>query len=260
MDFEKVADMYLNERKSVPTISAELGIGYGRIYYALEKHGIKRRSNKENSRKFVTDDDFFSRWNEHSAYWLGFIMADGHVSSSGGKRVVLTSKDVEHLELFVSDTSSTYLVKEYRAVTSYGPTSYGRVSIASDKMYDDLVALGCVERKSKRLEPPIGIPVEMERFWIRGFFDGDGSLAKSKATRSRYRLALVGTKSVIDYVGFRLGGSIWYDKNKDVWYLDKSPTLDDLEYLYGNSNRHLQRKFDRAMVAKSRLSEVVRTS
>ena len=83
--------------------------------------------------------------NEEKAYWLGFLYADGSVSHyKSSKRVELGLKESDrgHLQKFAD-----FLC--YRGEIHYRPeTNSYRVYFGSQKIHDDLIKLGCVEKKS----------------------------------------------------------------------------------------------------------------
>ena len=253
MDIDKMKEMYLSGN-SVLKIGKELDIPSSKIYTAFSKDGFILRENKQNSRKYFVDHNFFEKIdNEIKSYWLGYLCADGYITGKDrSRRVGVTSKDIDHMTLFTQDLNSNYPVKVYEATTSYGYTKYGRVLISSDKMYNDLSLHGCVANKSKILLRP-NISEDLERHWIRGFLDGDGSLAVSKLAKSGFVIRVLGTEDVILWIKEKIGGGVWFDQVKDIWYLDTTVTLERLEYIYGNSSRSLSRKFDRALLAKQRL-------
>ena len=52
-------------------------------------------------RKYNLNENFFDELNEKSAYWLGFLYADGYVSSyENSIGISLKSEDINHLEKF----------------------------------------------------------------------------------------------------------------------------------------------------------------
>lgn len=245
--------------ESAPRISKELNIPVWKVYQALQRAGVSRRSNKINSRRYSFREDYFDLIDsEVKAYWLGFMCADGYVTkSSAGQKlfgVSLESKDREHLSLFKADLESTHPIKDYKSVTEYGPVSYSRLLITSEQTFDSLVNHGCGTKKSKTLAPPV-IDQSLERHWLRGYFDGDGSVKIRPAARAGYSFSLVGTEGVMRWSADRIGGSVWYSKTRDVWYCDASITLKSWEYLYGDCTRYLSRKFVRAVHAKGNLSK-----
>lgn len=251
MDIQLIKEMY-EQGMSAYKISEKLGLSKSSIYYHLNKNNLIR-SNKENSRKYFVNHNYFDIIDtQEKAYWLGYMYADGYVSSSNGKKVGVTSKDIDHIKFFRDDLDSDYPVNIYEAHTAYGDSVYGRLLISSDMLYDSLVSHGCVEHKSKILLPP-NIDADLERHFLRGFYDGDGSIKKHKLSKTGYILSLVSTKEMIDWTKERLGGSIRYQENKKIWYLDTSITSERLDYLYENSTRRLSRKFSRVLDARARL-------
>lgn len=56
-----------------------------------------------------------------------------------------------------------------------GGNVYG-VHLTSDKMFNDLCSHGCVPNKSLVLTFPKDIPENLIHHFIRGYFDGDGSV------------------------------------------------------------------------------------
>lgn len=82
-------------------IAKELNVKPYVIYRILNKNNIKVRSNKINSRRFYCNENSFSEVNsEESAYWLGFMYADGYVTKNGYVGLSLFIIDKSHLEKF----------------------------------------------------------------------------------------------------------------------------------------------------------------
>ena len=178
-------------------LASEYGVTLGKIAYCLKINNVVMRSNKENSKKYHCKDSIFHDIDSHEkAYWLGFIAADGYVSSGYGKRlgVTLAQKDRPHLEKLKRFLGYTGEIREYR-YSGYADVVGARLLVASDQIYDDLVSHGVVEHKSDIIQPP-DIDDEYKSSWILGYFDGDGSLYK---TDSYYSLKFIGTDSLLDW-------------------------------------------------------------
>ncbi|MCI6458405.1 MAG: LAGLIDADG family homing endonuclease [Clostridium sp.] len=178
------------------------------IYYILKKNGIKSRSNKENSRKYTHNEDFFEVIDtETKAYWLGFMYADGYISiASTGQKVFgisLSIADKEHLERFKKDIQATNPINEYKS-TGYGKNStYCRIAITSDKTVNDLINKGVVEHKTNVLNFPTEkqVPKYLIHHFIRGYFDGDGCITSYKCKGyDRYKTSFVGTYQFLQSV------------------------------------------------------------
>ncbi len=102
------------------------------------------------------------------AYVLGFVFADGYVSSDRGY-LRIEIGDRGHLELLAS-----YLGDH--VVRRRGTRDIYYVMVYSRDLVRDLQALGAVQNKSLVMDFP---DVPREFFWdfVRGYFDGDGSVS-----------------------------------------------------------------------------------
>ena len=79
-------------------------------------------------------------------------------------------------------------------------------NIRDKKMVDDLNKLGCVNNKSLILTFPSEdqVPVKYLSHFIRGYFDGDGSLhftQSGKAKNPNYKINFLGTENLL--IGIR---------------------------------------------------------
>ena len=146
----------------------------------LKEQGISLR------KKISSDDTLFEKIDtEEKAYWLGFLYADGNVYYNE-KRVSyrielgLAEKDLNHLEKFKKFLNCTNEIKYRQNIKAY------RIMIGSKKMCNDLIKLGCVPNKSLILTFPTEdqVPLELQRHFIRGYFDGDGCITYRKSGSS----------------------------------------------------------------------------
>jgi len=108
------------------------------------------------------------------AYWLGLLFADGSVAE---RRIALCFN--------VQD--KWFLEKAARSFDKYcfflreGVNKY-EINLNSIKMRADVIAHGCVPRKTKVIELPVLDSRDLYLAFILGFFDGDGTQHKTMIT------------------------------------------------------------------------------
>ncbi|MFD1676303.1 LAGLIDADG family homing endonuclease [Alicyclobacillus fodiniaquatilis] len=105
--------------------------------------------------------------------------------------------------------------------------------------------MGCIQAKSLTLKFP-NIPHNLQTAFIRGYFDGDGSLHVHK-NGIKAEIHFVGTQEFLRGIESTLAlpKITFYKKGKayQSTYGGGKQTLRILETLYGNSTIHLDRKF-----------------
>lgn len=103
------------------------------------------------------------------AYVLGFWYADGHMRHAKSYRIYFTSKDKEHLINIRGALGSN------SPVLSSEKKDFPTLVVRSKRLYSDLLSLGGLTKKSTRIRFPKIHDSYLPDF-IRGFFDGDGSV------------------------------------------------------------------------------------
>ena len=241
------------------------GVGKTTLYKNLREFGITR-SNKQNSRRYEIDHTFFGTINtEQKAYWLGFIYADGYIQrpATNSYRVGIAIKDtdIDQLERFKSDTNATYPIHHYVA-NSYGEEApYVRIIISSDQMFHDLQTKGAVERKSLVLTFPGTniVPQHLTHHFIRGYFDGDGSFAKSGD--GFYTHKVCGTQEFLTKMCDQIGhpGASLYQRRKNGrnnWATSiggRRQVLAIAEWMYRDATVFMPRKHKRYLQMKNKV-------
>ena len=108
-NYIKGKEMYLNQNKSLTEISKELKISRVRFSKWLKNEGVEI---KNLSRVHYFNENYFEKINnEHKAYWLGFIYADGNIALRKRNQKVkskvldisLKEEDKKHLCKFKND-------------------------------------------------------------------------------------------------------------------------------------------------------------
>lgn len=205
-------------------------------------------------RKYTHNFDYFEIIdNEHKAYWLGFMFADGYIvdhSKNYGEDcfgIKLHQKDWNHLEKFKKDLNATNPILD-----TSGETPSCRLLCTSQKTVNDLIDKGCIKQKSLLLEPPKNIPEELLFHFIRGYFDGDGSLSYyiSKNDYKNYQIKILSTEDFCKWLLdiFQIG-NIYYDKRTQAtWVYEiggNKQVTNFCKKIYNNSTIFLDRKYDK---------------
>ncbi len=145
---------------------------------------------------YTYNRNFFKKIdNERSAYWLGFIYADGNIYKNMFC-VHLAGKDRVHLEKFQADIQYNGVL--YESVSNFG-TDTVKFQIGSKELVSDLKALGLTERKSLT-QQPLNIDKPLQKHFWRGVFDGDGDVTKTVRTEKQiyWRMRLTGNEYTLD--------------------------------------------------------------
>jgi hypothetical protein len=120
------------------------------------------------------DAGFFRQWSAEMAYVLGYWWADGYMRihpTTNGHFIEIASVDVAHLELMAQTIDFRYSMRKVTANSECHD-----IIFCSKEMYHDLLALGGMPNKSNVIGFP-AIPAEFLPHFVRGFVDGDGTLA-----------------------------------------------------------------------------------
>lgn len=240
---------------SLRTMSKKYKISRGTLSKILKENNIEIRDNTINSRKYSHDENYFENIdNEHKAYWFGFICADGFIESKRKQNsqkvgITLNSIDREHLIKFKKDINATNPIKDYVG-SGYNPTGkFSKIILTSQKTVDDLKKHGCIENKSLKLKFP-EIKEEYIRHFIRGYFDGDGSLNKTKGYKGKteYSIQFIGTKDFLLSLMEVFNKDLKLYCNNNVYELSiggNNQVKNITNYLYNNATIYLDRKYEK---------------
>ena len=211
--------------------------------------------NKQNSIKF--DNTIFDSIDcEEKAYWLGFLFADGNLSSSTNTiELGLKESDKEHLEKYLKFLKHTDSNKIKFHKGKLG-NSY-RITITDKHMWNILNNLGCTPKKSLTLKFP---SIKYELDFIRGYFDGDGCLSYHKNKKSISPVcSIISTNEFLISIqsiggGLNIDSKITSDKryknNTKILRLSIENSRKFLNLIYSNASIYLTRKYKRYLFFK----------
>lgn len=127
---------------------------------------------------------------EEKAYFLGLLYADGYNFTSSGSRYVVLSlqeEDKHILEDFKSALNSNNELK-FRDKKSKNSnwSNIWSLQISGEEFSKHLENLGCTQAKTKILSFPSKqqVPEHLIHHFIRGYFDGDGSVWEGKRRKT----------------------------------------------------------------------------
>ena len=250
---KKVIEMYKSGR-SLSSISKEIDVSIGVISKYLKSMDIEV-INYHNLPKF--NENIFDNINsEEVAYWLGFIFADGYISSrDNGFELSLGIKDLEHLKKFNSFMG--YLGNNVKISSiRRGDKTFERCrwGVVNKHLWNTLNNCGCTPRKSKTLKFPT-IPDKFIKSFIRGYFDGDGCITyiRSGNIVRTTRSTVIGTKEFLSEIKRileenNIKSNLIRDRRMEetmVLEISGSSERNFLEYLYKDATIYLDRKFNR---------------
>lgn len=248
------------EGVSFTQIQEKTGINRKKISNFLVQKGlyIKKKANITNV-KYKKDESIFEQINtEEKAYWLGFLYADGYVDTTYGKvRIALKESDVNHLKKFKKFLKSDAPIKQKIDNWAY------QFEVSSMKIAQDLEKLGCFQCKSLSLKFPSKkqVPEHLIHHFIRGYFDGDGSITvvlPNIEQRNYYlqpSIHIVGTSDVLNHIekyflkaldrdkpNKRIHSKQWNENTQAMSYSGNKQVLKIFNYLYKDATVFLTRK------------------
>lgn len=134
---------------------------------------IKQKSNIL-KRKYFVKDDYFSTQNNRMAYILGFLMADGNVSSTDNRiQISLSEQDADYLQIFYNEIGGSPITHRVMNKTQQKICHW---QCLSHKIKHDLALYNVIPRKTGYATIPSKLNKEFYPDFIRGYFDGDGSI------------------------------------------------------------------------------------
>ena len=90
--------------ESSPAIAEALGVSATTVLRALQRSGIPRRTRSDARRVYTLNEAVFDSITADSAYWIGFLMADGcvyvHQQHFPAIQLELARRDHAHVEKF----------------------------------------------------------------------------------------------------------------------------------------------------------------
>lgn len=259
---------YFNDSKWINTNMFTKSIGFAEFI------GVKRAK---------LDENFFEKIDtEEKAYILGFMYADGTVYNDRAK-LDLQSEDIQILNdikqvmnikssIKVYKNKNTWFYNENKEKVFYPKKDTARLCMNSVKIAKDLSNNGCFPAKTYTLDFPKEniLPQKFIKDFIRGYFDGDGSLScslrKSKnSERMHFNMTFTGTYEIVSKIKYYLNkhccefvGDIRSrhnnGKNNYTLSIDGNNIISKIcEYIYNDCSIKLNRKYEKYILLKKEI-------
>lgn len=197
-------------------------------------------------------EDLFDQWTEESTYLLGYLEADGYLLEDKETiRVCIqtSDKDKEFIQMLYSLTGFTGKLGKYNNKANGKTYKKLRFTVSSRAWKNSLLywhyRRGCL--------PPI--PNNLIHHYIRGYFDGDGSIFWSKQAqhlRSNFVFnSTVLAESFANYLRSITNSKLNIHRkttSNRCWYFNcgNKATINLMRYMYKDAKIYLQRKHDLA--------------
>jgi len=148
-------------------------------------------------RKYTLDENYFENIiSDNATYALGFIYADGSIYHNY-LSVKLSAKDIEILNFLKSELNYNGIISKYVVKNR----EYVGLTVSSKKIISDLINLGVVYNKTYLSKTLPIYPKEYENSFLRGFFDGDGSISLNNCRgKAEYTITYSSNKTVLNEI------------------------------------------------------------
>lgn len=223
-----------------------------RTWASILQRGIKTLNlNRQSQDRYSVNYRFFEEWTPESAYIFGFIAADGHVFYESGKE----NKNALQFEIADYDSDILEKIKEilqFEGSICYTKRNTVKLQINNKKLVRDLIEKG-IPRKNKTfdLKFPQTLPVDLYNHFVRGLFDGDGSVYSDEG---RLAFQLLGTNTLllevkeilpVDMSTINIIDRSKYGANVCALSTSHNKSVNIFEWLYKDSTIHLDRKYEK---------------
>lgn len=256
-----IENLYREDSQSFKSIGRVIGRDYRTIKTYLESLGLQTKYQSVLQRKYLVKEDFFDDIDsEEKAYVLGFIYADG-CNSIERNAVIINLKETDKdillkITTLVQPTKPLMYIDTSEQIKKEGyenSKNQYRMVIQNKHISQRLIELGCGKAKTHNLVFPTGIqvPKYLQRHFIRGYFDGDGSISGNK----QKQFSITGNEKFLESIQKILINDLYFSKTKlDKRWKDSKDNIKSLRYcginqcikfrdwLYKDATLYLERK------------------
>ena len=257
-----VCDLY--SQMSTGELAKKFNITTTTVRNILKRNGCKAHPLGWKLNKYSIDQSYFENIDtEEKAYFLGLMGSDGYVSSKGN-RVEISLSGLEDrllLERFKDALKFSGPIKQ-KTIKYPGAKPHFRLGFGNDKIRQDLIGHGIVPKKSLIYTFNDKIDKNLIRHYVRGYFDGDGSVSfkKDKSFLMSITSSPIFTKKLLDIVATELNLNSHIEKftkskASNIKWGGNFVVLLMLDWLYRDATVFLHRKQRKYTLCKGIVSE-----
>lgn len=242
---ENVLNMYLDQKMRTGQIAKIYNCWATTIENHLKRWGIPIRKERYNAKYSIDLTCFDNIDTQEKAYFLGLLLADGHLSKEN--LIMLTMKDLDIVEKYKKFLKTDCPIKQDR----YGNYS---LNVKSKHIADALKKIGFHNRKSYNIDFDKVlnfVPDNLLHHFVRGMFDGDGSIKiyhYEYCKNPQYHFGYTGLENIIIWIKQYLRLETKIVKESDLTYTCvtscKGTIKSIFEKLYKDATVYIDRKYN----------------
>lgn len=256
----EIIDLY-QSGISTSKIGRQFNLSGEYIRCLLKNNNIYIRKYYEINKKHTINEYLFDCIDtQEKAYFLGILFADGNVHSKYNAITIKLHKKDKNILVKLSNIIFSKIVL-YTSENNYV------LKFSSHHMKQKLIELGCVPNKSLKLFFP-QIDAKLYSHFIRGYFDGDGSIYRYK---NDFGMNIISTEKFcfsiyeIIYDHVKISGSVNKDKkmlshNNNITsilsYAGNHRIINILDWLYKDATIYMERKYEKYLELKQWVESV----
>jgi len=239
-------------------------------FFNVSKEGIRKFFIKNNlpytkSISYNHNENFFATDTEDSFYWAGFIAADGNITAKKDFTLSLKQGDYAHILKFktIINSNAPITISPPKDLIICGietrTSGSAIIRFRAKQWSEDFIRFNIVPNKTKIYSIPSNIlNHKLVNHFIRGYFDGDGWFSHVKKL-NRYLWGICGNLDVVENIKellndkCNISGKTTIVRQNNIFKLTYSKQHDVsniVDYLYGNANVYLDRKYQLSKSAK----------
>lgn len=259
-DREDIVYKYTQLRKSCCVLGKEYGVSKDTIGRVLREEGVTVLKNGQILGTKRNEDFFREIDTPHKAYILGLLYADGAVQKEGKyTRLTLAEYDKELLEKIKVAMGIEEVNLNFMRSNKENHANQYQLTLCRAEGTKYLISHGCTPRKTFEIRFPTWLNDELMPHFVRGYFDGDGSIASEEAKIANINFCSNPEfiKGAQEYLEKKLNIKTYVSKPKNdkINYLcfgNKDAKIKFMEYIYKDADLYMERKYKHYLYWKNR--------